>query len=221
MLHRVLCVTTVEILCCHNANPHILRDELMRGSCQLYTWPLDLMHALSFNFPLKQVGINVNRRYHHLVRTWKKRKKSDSGEKFQNLKNFELKLSNASHFETKFSHRVRFWYKDFTMHQISDWKKYKALDFELKSLRRVGLWWKNFKKDDLEGKSILKKHDFEKNLYIQKITFLFNLNRKMRKFFVSLAIWKAQFWRKKNSGKHAFGCTFFQKKLDFEWKSFC
>ena len=57
------------------------------------------------------------------------------------------------------------------MHQISDWKKYKALDFELKSLRRVGLWWKNFKKHDLEGKSILKKHDFEKTFIYKKSRF--------------------------------------------------
>ena len=52
MLHRVLSVTTVKIVCCHNAIPHILRDEMTYGSCQLYTWRLNLKHALSFNCPL-------------------------------------------------------------------------------------------------------------------------------------------------------------------------
>ena len=42
MLHRVLSVITVEILCCYNATPHFLRDELTCGSCQLYTWRLNI-----------------------------------------------------------------------------------------------------------------------------------------------------------------------------------
>ena len=36
MLHRVLSVTNMKIVCCQNAIPHTLRDELTCGRFQLY-----------------------------------------------------------------------------------------------------------------------------------------------------------------------------------------
>ena len=69
MLHRHLCVTTVKIVCCHIAIPHIFRDEVTCGRFQLYIWRLNVKHALSFNSPLSnKFTFNVDRRYHHSVR---------------------------------------------------------------------------------------------------------------------------------------------------------
>ena len=42
MLHKTLSVTTVKIVRCHKAFPHILRDELTCGRFKLYTRRLDL-----------------------------------------------------------------------------------------------------------------------------------------------------------------------------------
>ena len=42
MLHSVLSVTSVKLVCCHNAIPHTLRDELMCGIFQLSIWRLTL-----------------------------------------------------------------------------------------------------------------------------------------------------------------------------------
>ena len=38
ILHRVLSVTSLKIVCCHNAISHTLGDELTCGSFQLYIW---------------------------------------------------------------------------------------------------------------------------------------------------------------------------------------
>ena len=62
--------------------------------------------------------------------------------KLYNLSDFEWTFSNPSYFETKFTQRVRFWFKSFTTRHILDWKKYNASDFELKILRRVRFWRK-------------------------------------------------------------------------------
>ena len=42
MLHRVLSLIFVKIVCCHNATPHILRDELTCGIFQLSIWRLTI-----------------------------------------------------------------------------------------------------------------------------------------------------------------------------------
>ena len=56
--------------------------------------------------------------------------------KFRNLSGFDLKISNASDFEKKFSQRVRFWLEKFTKRQFLDWKK----------IQRVKFWINNFSK---------------------------------------------------------------------------
>ena len=49
MLHRVLSVTSVKKVCCHNDIPHTLRDELTCGSFQLSIWRLTKIgNALGF-----------------------------------------------------------------------------------------------------------------------------------------------------------------------------
>ena len=40
MLHKVRSLTSAKIVCCHNATPHTLRDELTCGSFQLSVWRL-------------------------------------------------------------------------------------------------------------------------------------------------------------------------------------
>ena len=52
MLHRILSVTSVKTVCCHNAIPYPLRDELTGGSFQLYICRLNPKHALPFDDPL-------------------------------------------------------------------------------------------------------------------------------------------------------------------------
>ena len=138
-------------------------------------WQLSVVHlATNYNthclliLLFKYVGINVVR-YHHSVRTWKTRQKSDFGKKFSNLSIFQLKLSYASIFKTNISQRVRFWFKGFTMRQILDWKKYNTLDFELKIFRHVRFW---------------------KNVCIQKITFWFFLLRENEIFCIFRAFFK-------------------------------
>ena len=53
---------------------------------------------------------------------------------FRHFPDFELNFSNATNFETKFSHCVRFWFKSFTTPHFLDWKK----------LQRVRFWNKTF-----------------------------------------------------------------------------
>ena len=70
MLHRLLSVTSVKNMCCHIAIPHTLRDELTCARFQLYIWRLNLLDALSLVSPLEnKFSINVDRIYHHSVRT--------------------------------------------------------------------------------------------------------------------------------------------------------
>ena len=109
MLHRVLSVTTVEVLCCHNATLHILRDELTCGNCQLYTWRLNLSHALSFNSSLQNMLVITFTEAIIIQSEHQNQDKNQVSEKkFQNLGDFEFKISNASDTETNFPQRVRF-----------------------------------------------------------------------------------------------------------------
>ena len=56
----------------------------------------------------------------------------------------EPEKQKKSEFGEKIQTFVRFWIKSFTTRQISDWKKYNALDFELKTFRHVRFWKKKF-----------------------------------------------------------------------------
>ena len=62
MLHRVLSVTFVKSVCCHNNIPHTLRDELMCGSSQLSIWRLKITRIVFEFSSLREVGVNVDRR---------------------------------------------------------------------------------------------------------------------------------------------------------------
>ena len=73
MLHRFLSLTSVKIVCCHNTIPHTLRDELTCGSFQLTIWRLTITRIVFYFSSLRKVGVNVDRRYHHSVRTCKAR----------------------------------------------------------------------------------------------------------------------------------------------------
>ena len=117
MLHRILFLTSVKIVCCHNAIPHTLRDELMCGSFQLSIWRLTITRIVFLICSLGENGVTVDRTYHHSVRTWKARQKSAFGEKFPQ--------------------RVRFWIKIFTTCQTLNSSFYNASDFELKFSRCV------------------------------------------------------------------------------------
>ena len=68
MLHRALSLSSVKIVCCHNAFPHTLRDELRCGSLQLFIWRLTVTSIVFYFSSLREVGVNVDRRYHHSVR---------------------------------------------------------------------------------------------------------------------------------------------------------
>ena len=108
MLYRVLSATSVKIVCCQNGFPHTLGDELTCGSFQLSIWRLTITRIVVQSSSLEFVGINVDRRYHLSVRTWKTIQKSDLGEKVLKLADFELKILQ----------HVRFWIKNFTTRQI-------------------------------------------------------------------------------------------------------
>ena len=69
MLHRVLSLTFVNIVCCHNGIPLTLRDELTCGSFQLSIWRLTITRLVFHFSSLKEVVVNVDRRYHRSVRT--------------------------------------------------------------------------------------------------------------------------------------------------------
>ena len=69
MLHRVLSVTSLKKVCCQNGIPHTLRDELTCGSFQLSLWRLTITRIVFQFSSLNKVGINIDRSYHHSVRT--------------------------------------------------------------------------------------------------------------------------------------------------------
>ena len=52
ILHRDLSVIFVKIVCCNNAIPHALRNELTCNGSQLYILRLNLLGALSFDSPV-------------------------------------------------------------------------------------------------------------------------------------------------------------------------
>ena len=148
MLHRVLSLTSVKNVCCHNAIPQTLIDELTCGSFQLSTWRLTITLIVFWFSSLREVGANVDRRYHHSVSSWKARQKSDFGENF--------------------SQRVTFWIKNFTTCQILNWIFYNASEFELKKLWRVRFWRKVFFKSKILKKKLILKSTFLKNKIIFK-----------------------------------------------------
>ena len=125
MLHNVLSVTIVEFLCCHNAILYVLRDEMTWGSCQLFIWRLNLWKALSFNSSLqKKFVLTLPEDIIIQSEPEKQDKNQITEKKFQNSwEFFEIKFSNASYFETKFSQCIRFWFKNFTTRQILAFKK--------------------------------------------------------------------------------------------------
>ena len=53
MLRRVLSVTSVKNVCCHNAFPHTLRNELTCGSFQLSIWRVTLTRIVFYFLSLK------------------------------------------------------------------------------------------------------------------------------------------------------------------------
>ena len=73
MLHRVLSLTSVKIVCCHNTIPHTLRDESTCGSFQLSIWGLTITRIVFYFSSLREVDVNVDRICHHSVRTCKAR----------------------------------------------------------------------------------------------------------------------------------------------------
>ena len=122
MLHRVLSVTSVKIVGCHNAIPHTLRERL------IYVWQLSVVHLVTksltdfvFFSPL-QNRLILTLPEDIIIQS--KPKKQDKShileEKFQNLSDLEL----------NFSQRVRFWFKSFTTPHFSDWKNYNVSDFK-------------------------------------------------------------------------------------------
>ena len=48
MLHRVLSVTSVQNVCCHNGIPHTLRIELTCGSFQVSIWRLTITRIVFY-----------------------------------------------------------------------------------------------------------------------------------------------------------------------------
>ena len=99
ILHNVLSVTSVKIVCCHNAIPHTLREELMRGGFQLSIWRLTLEHALSFNSLLQN----------KLVKTLTKDIINQSEpEKLDKNQILEKKFRTLSDLELNFSQRLGF-----------------------------------------------------------------------------------------------------------------
>ena len=89
----------------------------------------------------------------------------------------------------KFLQRVKFWIKIFTTrHQIL--KKY----IFLKSV----IFKKKFFKNTILKKKLILKSSLLKKFCTQRITFWFNLPRKMRKFWVLRAILKSTILKKKN-----------------------
>ena len=192
-------------------------------------WQLSVVHLatksitrIDFQFSsVKKVGINIDWSYHHSVRSWKTRWKSDFGEKsFETCQIFKINFltrqilkqsfHNASDFGLKKRQRVRFWIKNFTTRQISKKNIY------LKSMILLGIF---FKKHVLR-KNYFWKADFQKKRCTQIMTFWFNLPLKMRNFCVLRAILKSTILRKKISEKHNFECKVFSKKHNFEWKKF-
>ena len=73
MLHRVLSLTSVKIVCCHNNILHTLIEELTCGSLQLSIWRLRIRRTVFYFSSSREVGVNVDRIYHHSIRTWKAR----------------------------------------------------------------------------------------------------------------------------------------------------
>ena len=99
MLHRVLSLTFVKIVFCHNAFPLQFRDKLTCANFQLTIWRLTIIRSVFYFSCLEEeVGVNVDRGYLYSVRTWKAGLESDFGE------------SSLQ--------RVRFWNKIFTTRQI-------------------------------------------------------------------------------------------------------
>ena len=143
MLHRVPSVTSLKNVCCHNATPHTLRDELMCGGFQLYIWRLNPKHALSFNCPLwKKLALRLTENIIIQSEPEKQDKNQISEKTTHLLSDFKLKFFNASDFETKIAQRIRFWVESLTTRQILDWKTHNVLDFELKIFQHVRLWKK-------------------------------------------------------------------------------
>ena len=69
MLQRFLSVTFVQKVCFDNGIPHTLRGELTCGSFQVSIWRLTITRIVFQFSSSKQFGVNVDRRYHHSVRT--------------------------------------------------------------------------------------------------------------------------------------------------------
>ena len=94
----------------HNALPSRLKDKLMCGSFHWYILWLNPQKKLSFTSPLyKKIGIIVESRYDHSVKTWKAWQKSN--------------------FESKFLQVVRFWTENFSCGQIMNRDFHNASSF--------------------------------------------------------------------------------------------
>ena len=115
---------------------------------------------------------------------------SDFELKFSNAPDFETKFYNASEFELKSLQRVRLWIKNFTTRQILK---------ENIFLKSMILKKKIFLKSTTLKKKLILKSRVSKKFCTQKITFWFNLPRKMSKFCVLRAILKITNLKKETS----------------------
>ena len=220
MLHKVLSISSVKLLCRHNAISHTLRSELMCGMFQLYIWWLILQQTLSFNSLLQnKLVLTLTEDIIIQPETEKQEKSQILEKKFQNLAHFELNFSNASDFKTNFSQRVRFWIKNFPTPQMLNLKLYNA--------------------SDLGENYIIKKQVFEKNMFLKSTILVRNLilenrlwkkwhteNHDLIQFFpqnvqILPFTWifqKHDFGDYIFSRKHGFECKKFSKRHDFELK---
>ena len=130
-LHRFLSVTSVKVMCCQNAIPHTLRDELTCGSFQLYIWRLNLQQTLSFDSPL------YKKMMFRLTKDIINQSEPEKQDEYQNLKIFDVPVFGKM-FASKNNVLVHFtswkrpiWYFSFF---------FKKHDFQLKNPLRVRFW---------------------------------------------------------------------------------
>ena len=138
---------------------------------RIHVWQLSIVHLATkcitrivfYFYSLKYVGINVDRRYHHSVRTWKTREKSNFGEKVLKLVRLWIKKFQGVRFWNKISTTRPIWFEIF-LQRVNFWieKKCNALGSELNNfaMRRI-----------LKKKFFFKKHEFEEKKYFWEAQF--------------------------------------------------